>query len=166
MTKSLRVAAKAAENSVARLRAAAVEASQPQPAYDQSSAVGQHQPATSVAGSHGYISCDDVDPELVVDYSVESDDASDSKANAPPSGSPRGAAFTSVPSDRDTDSLWRQKRREMFESSDESDDSSSEPGNLNSAGDKAGDVGTSIDITTCGVGASVDTTTCGVGTSV
>ena len=99
MTKSLRVAAKAAENSVARLRAATVEASQPQPADDQSSAVGQHQPATSVAGSHGYMSCDDVDPELVVDYSVESDDASDSKAKAPPSGSPRGAASSSVPSE-------------------------------------------------------------------
>ena len=99
MMKSLRVAAKAAEKSVARLRATAVEATQPQPADDQSSAVGQHQPATSVAGSHDDMSCDDVDPELVVDYSVESDDSSDSKANAPPSGSPRGAASTSVPSD-------------------------------------------------------------------
>ena len=66
--------------------------------------------------------------QLVVDYSVESDDASDSKANAPPSGSPLGAASSSVPSDRDRDSLWRQKRREMFGSSEESDDLQSESG--------------------------------------
>ena len=55
------------ENSAARLRAAAVETSQPQPADDQSSAVGQHQSVTSVAGPHDDMSCDDVDPELAVD---------------------------------------------------------------------------------------------------
>ena len=82
MTKSLRVAAKAAETSAARLCAAAAEASQPQPADTSLSAGNQHQPATSVAGSRGALPRKDVDPELVVDYSGESDEISDSKPPA------------------------------------------------------------------------------------
>ena len=90
MTKSLRVAAKAAETSAARLCAAAAEASQPHPADTDVSAGSQHQPATSVAGSRGASPREDVDPELVVDYSGESDDVSDSKPPAPLRGAHAG----------------------------------------------------------------------------
>ena len=89
MTKSLRVAAKAAERSVARLRVAAVEASQPQPADDQSSAVNQHKAATSVADSRGYMPCEDVDTEIAVDYSGESNDASTQRLMLHPRVTPR-----------------------------------------------------------------------------
>ena len=75
MTLSLRVAAKAAETSAARLCAAAAVASQPYPADTSVSADSQHQPATSPAGSRGALPREDVDPELV----LESDDISDSK---------------------------------------------------------------------------------------
>ena len=54
------------------------------------SAGSQHQPATSVAGSCGASSREDVDSELVVDYSSESDEISDSKPPASLPGSPRG----------------------------------------------------------------------------
>ena len=100
MTKSLRVAAKAAETSAARLCAAAAEASQPHPADTSVSAGSQHQPATSVAGSRGASPREDVDPELAVDYSGESDELSDSKPPAPLPGSPRG----------DTSSSYRKTR--------------------------------------------------------
>ena len=53
MTKSLRVAAKAAKTSAAHKRAAAAEASQPHPANTSASGGSQHQHATSVAGSRG-----------------------------------------------------------------------------------------------------------------
>ena len=89
MTKSLHVAAKAAESSTARLCAVAAEASQTHPAYTLVSAGCQHQPATSVAGSRGASPREDVDPELVVDYSGESDDISYSKPPASLPGSPR-----------------------------------------------------------------------------
>ena len=72
MTKSLRIATKAAENSAARLCAAAAEALQPQPADTDVSAGNQHQTVTSVAGSRGASPREDVDPELFVDYSGES----------------------------------------------------------------------------------------------
>ena len=88
MTKSLRVAAKAAETSAARVCAAAAEASQPHPADTDVSAGSQHQPATSVAGSRGASPREDVDPELAVDYSGESDELSDSKPPASLPGSP------------------------------------------------------------------------------
>ena len=69
MTKSLRVAAKAAESSAARLCAAAAEASQPHLA-DTYVFIGiQHKPAKSVANSRDASPREDVDPELVVDYS-------------------------------------------------------------------------------------------------
>ena len=80
MTRSLRVAAKAAETSAARLCAAAAEASQPQPADTSLSAGNQHQPATSVAGSRGALPRKDVESELVVDW--DSDEIFDSKPHA------------------------------------------------------------------------------------
>ena len=78
----MRVATKAAETSAARLCAAAAEASQPHPADTLVSAGNQHQPATSVAGLRGASPREDVDPELVVDYSGKSDDTSNSKPPA------------------------------------------------------------------------------------
>ena len=54
----------------------------------------------------------------------------------------------------------------MFGLSDESDDLPSEPGDLNSAGGKASDVSTSIDITARGVSTSIDTIARGAVTSV
>ena len=88
MTKSLRVAAKATDSSAARSCAVAAEASHLHPADTNVSDGSQHQPATSVAGSRGALPCEDVDPELVVDYSGESDDASDSKPCAIPGLAP------------------------------------------------------------------------------
>ena len=82
MTRSLRVAAKAAETSAARLCAAA--------------AGSHHQPATSVAGSRGASPREGLDPELAVDYSVESDELSDSKPPAPLPGSLLGDTSSSV----------------------------------------------------------------------
>ena len=61
MTKSMRVAAKAAESSAARLCVAAAEASQPHPEDTYKSAGSQHQPATSVAGSRGALLRKDVE---------------------------------------------------------------------------------------------------------
>ena len=166
MTKSMRVAATAAKNSAARLCAAATEASQPQPADTNVSAGSQHQPATSVAGSRGASPREDVDPELVVDYSGESDDASDSKPSSSLPGSPRGAASSSVPNKRDRSTLSDTMYREMFGSSDESDDSLIESSKSDSTGDGKGDVSASTDINSRGVGTSVDTDSRGVGTSI
>ena len=70
--------------------AAAAEFSQPHPADTNVSAGSQHRPATSVAGSRGASPREDVDPELVVDYSGESDDISDSKPPASLPSSPWG----------------------------------------------------------------------------
>ena len=95
MTRSLRVASKAADTLASRLCAAAAEASQPHPADTSVSAGGQHQPATSVAGSRDASPSEDVDPELVVDYSGESDEISDSKPPAPLPSSPRGDTSSS-----------------------------------------------------------------------
>ena len=62
----------AEETSAAHKRAAAAEASQPHLADTSVSAGSQHHPAASVAGSRGDLPREDVDPELVVDYSGES----------------------------------------------------------------------------------------------
>ena len=59
------------------------------------SAGSQHQPATSVVGSRGASTREDVDPELVVDYSGGSDDISDSKPPASLPGSPGGDTSSS-----------------------------------------------------------------------
>ena len=96
----MRVTAKAAESSAARLCAAAAEASQPHLADTLVSAESQHQTATSVAGLRGALPREDVDPELVVDYSGESDDISDSRQPALLPGSTRG----------DTSSSYRKTR--------------------------------------------------------
>ena len=100
MTKLLRVAAKAAETSTARLCAAANKASQPHPADTLVSAGSQHQPATSVAGSCDASPREDVDPELVVDYPGSLNDISNSKPPASLPSSPRG----------DTSSSYRKTR--------------------------------------------------------
>ena len=123
MTKSLRVAAKAAETLATRLCAAAAEASQPHPADTPVSAGSQHQPATSVAGSHGAPPRKDVDPELVVDYSGESDDVSDLKPPASLPGSLRGDTSSSYSKTRGSGTLGKSTYRQMFESSESSDDS-------------------------------------------
>ncbi|CAI5709831.1 unnamed protein product [Peronospora effusa] len=148
MTKSMRVAAKAAKSSAARLCAAATEASQPQPADTNVSAGCQHQPATPVAGSRSASPREDVDPELVVDYSGESDDASGSKSPIPLPGSPRGDTSSSNATKRDRD------------------DSPNESKDSDSGGDRKGDVSASTDINAHSVGTSVDTNARGVGTSV
>ncbi|CAI5708093.1 unnamed protein product [Peronospora effusa] len=139
MTKSTRVAAKAAKSSAARLCAAATEASQPQPADTNVPAGSQHQPATPVAGSRSASPRKDVDPELVVDYSGESDDASGSKSPIPLPGSPRGDTSSSNATKRDRGTLSESMYREMFGSFDESDDSPNESKDSDSGGDRKGD---------------------------
>ncbi|CAI5703146.1 unnamed protein product [Peronospora effusa] len=136
MTKSMRVAAKAAKISAARLCAAATEASQPQPADTNVSAGCQHQPATPVAGSRSASPREDVDPELVVDYSGESDDATDSKPPVSIPGSPRGDTSSSNVTKRDRGTLSESMYREMFGSYDESDDSPNESRDSDSGGDR------------------------------
>ena len=157
MTKSMRTAAKAAVSSATRLCAAAAEASQSHPPDTNVSAESQHQPATSVAGSRGEAPREDVDPELVVDCSGESDDASDLKPPASLPDSPRGDTSSSVRTKRDRGTLSESTYREMFCPSDESYDS---------VGDGKDDVSASTDINTRGVGTSADTNARGVGTSV
>ena len=148
MTKSLRVAAKVAETSAARLCAAAAEASQPHPADTDVSAGSQHQPATSVAGSRGEAPREDVDPELAVDYSGESDELSDSKPPAPLPGSPRGDTSSSYKT-RGSGAFGKRMHNAIFGSSDESYDS---------VGNRNDDVSAPTDINTRGVGTSIDTT--------
>ncbi|CAI5738238.1 unnamed protein product [Peronospora farinosa] len=154
----MRVAAKAAKSSAARLCAAATEASQPQPADTDVPAGSQHQPATPVAGSRGASPREDVDPELAVENSGESDYASDSKPPIPLPGSPRGDNASSNVTKRDRGTLSESMYREMFGSSDESDDSPNESKDSDSGGDREGDVSASTDINVRGGGTSVDTT--------
>ena len=115
----MRVAAKVVECSAARLCAAAAEALQSHSADTNVSAGSQHQLATSVAASPR----EGVDPELVHDYSGESDDISDSKPPASIPGSPRGDTLSSYRKTRDSDTIVKATNHEMFGSSDESDDS-------------------------------------------
>ncbi|CAI5703339.1 unnamed protein product [Peronospora effusa] len=158
MKKSMRVAAKAAKSSAARLCAAATEASQPQPADTLVSAGSQHQPATPVAGPRSSSPREDVDPELVVEYSGESDDASGSKSPIPLPGSPRRDTSSSNATKRDRGTLSESMYREMLGSSDEADDSPNESKDSESSGDGKGDVSVSTDINARSVGTSVDTT--------
>ena len=102
----------------------------------------QHQPATSVAGSRGASPRDDVDPELVVGYSGESDDISDSKPPASLLGSPRGDTLSSFGKTRSCGTLSKLTYCEMFGSPDESNDT---------VGDGKDDFSASIDINTRGV---------------
>ncbi|CAI5704118.1 unnamed protein product [Peronospora effusa] len=166
MTKSMRVAAKAAKSSAARLCAATTEASQPQPADTNVSDGSQHQPATPVAGSRSVSPREDVDPELVVDYFGESDDASDLKPPVSLPGSTRGDTSPSNVTKRDRGTLSESMYRQMFGSPDESDDSPNESKDSESGGDRKGDVSDSTDINARSVGTSVDTNARSVNTSV
>ena len=87
------------------------------------SAGSQHQPATSVAGSRGASPREDVDPELVADYSGESDELSDLKQPASLPGSPRGDTSSSYRKTKGSGTLGKLTHREMFRSSDDSDNS-------------------------------------------
>ena len=134
--------------------AAAAEASHPHPADTSVSAGSQHQPATSVAGSRGASPRENVDPELVVDYSGKSDDICDSKPPAILPGLLRGDTSTSYSKTRGSGTLVSLTYREMFGSSDKLDDS---------VGDRKDDVGDYTDINTRGVGTSAETNASGVG---
>ena len=157
MTKSLRVAAKAAETSAARLCAVTSKASQPRPTDTNVSAGSQHQPATSVACSCGASPREDVDLEIVVDYSGESDDISDSNPPASLPGSPRGDTSPSFRSKRGSGTFVKATYPEMFGSSDDSDDS---------VGNRKDDVSAPPDINTRGVRTSADTNARGDSTSI
>ena len=100
---------------------------------------------------------EDVDPELVVDYSGESDDISESKPSASLPGSPRGDISSLYRKTGGSGTLGKLTHREMFGSSDESDDS---------VGNRNDDVSAPTDINTRGVGTSADTNARGVGTSI
>ena len=156
MTLSLRVAAKAAETSAARLCAAAAGASQPHPADTSVSAGSQHRPATSFAGSRGETPREDVDPELVVDYSGESYEISDSKPPASLPGSPRGDTSSSYCKTRGSGAFGKRTNSEIFGSSDASDDS---------VGDRKDDVSAPTDINARSVSTSADTNARGVDTT-
>ena len=71
--------------------------------------------------------------------------------------SARGDTSSSIPAKRDRGTLSESTYREMFGSSDESDDSPNEPKDSDSGGDRKGDVSASTDINTRGVGTSADT---------
>ena len=79
---------------------------------------------------------------------------------------PRGDTSSSNVTKRDRGTLSESMYREMFGSSDESDDSPNESKDSDSGGDRKGDVSASTDINNHSVGTSVDTNARGVGTSV
>ena len=101
----MRCANKAADKAAARMRAAAEQSSPCSAAGDSSPAAADKQPATTnVAGARGHSraasspaafdaggSPMDVDPELEVVYSGESDSPSDSKSPTKPSREALGA---------------------------------------------------------------------------
>ena len=78
------------------------------------SAGTQHQPATSVANSRGASPRVDADPELVVDYSGESDDTSHSKPPKSLPGSPRGVTSSSFRTKRGSGTFVKATYHEMF----------------------------------------------------
>ena len=129
----MRCASKAASEAAAQMRVAGVQATQGSATGVSSPAAANEQPATSnVSGARGHpraVSSSaalaaggspmNVDPELKVDYSGESDFPSDSKSPANPS---HNAAGTETTNDIPRGNL--ELRREMFGSSDESELSS------------------------------------------